>query len=225
MKIKLFIFYISFKILLSEFLDKIIVPSGIKWDSSITYGKPKNGIIDFYYFDNKNKVGTLFKSDEERDEVISKLIFLDDMEYYIKLPNEIDLFIYFNYSATIRNGKNFINIDTLPSRFSYFLSEFSYNQDSLLLIFEEHFADDRELIKNPIIYLLNYPSFSFDGPYLIEPTIENRRMKSIALKDCFIIFFYEEGSQTHTFKIFDFKKKFEKSKIFLFPNLIDTTKL
>ena len=139
MKFKIFLSFISFKLILSQFLDKMLADL-TGGDFSVFYiynaviSKSSNDLINFFfsksYLHSYKREHKLIKIDTYNDEIIAELTLDKSIVYYNELENGITVYIsendQYHHTISFKKGEEFFfeTNFTLPSIFSNFALDF-----------------------------------------------------------------------------------------------------
>ena len=235
MKFKIFLSFISFKLIFSQFLDKMLADlTGGDFSVFEIYNdvisKSGNDLINFFfsksYLHSHKREHKLIKIDTYNDEIIAELTLDKTIVYYNELENGITVYIsendQYHHTISFKKGEEFFfeTNFTLPSIFSNF---YISHKDNLFIIFyggHERIYTNNEEYLYPKILTFKYPYTSLEK----EITVNFKSSKErgiISLKDAYILYYdHDEKNSNITtiFVIFDSNFNFIKTKNISFPD-------
>ena len=217
MRIFLLIFFISFGTFLNQNLNKMI----IKFKSAFTlynlcYDLLKDGIINVYYSEIYSSAlesyvvnNTLFKIDNEKDEIIERTYLSSDtrIEAVKQLQNDIIVIITQQqtfYNVIFKNKETELNsIKGIYISYHHIVST-AYINDLLLVLLNLDVIYETSADPRPIILSIKYP-YSPNYSTIPIDTYNGLSLheKIIPLKDCFILLFYASNKNFYIFKYID----------------------
>ena len=120
----------------------------------------------------------------ETDEIFSYRIMLqDNIKFFKKLSNNVNLYTFSSYSIIEKNEKN----NTI--KYIDYVGSQVYNDNSILIAIK---TDSSVLFKDDInLYLVKEPYKKNSKGITIFSEIPHLSYKLLALKDCFIFILYE----------------------------------
>ena len=219
MKVKLFIFYFSFRILLFQFLDKKFINDKERKELRCNFFVSELNAdkihIYFSYFSNANTF--MLEIDAKNDEIINQKDFLvrpvlhhkqlkDDSYLYITYNKSNNILVFTQSGETINSMIEILGVNLLDKVDSpFYYAGVTYHND-LLIIYGSKFKrsgiyynyGDNYLI----LHILDYPYNSINREIHINYNYSNEELKMISLKDAYVIII-EINKNNHIFKILD----------------------
>ena len=208
MKFKIFLFYISFRLIFSQFLDvnltsDLISRSGFENIYPYFFTKSANELLNVYYVESDSRLNKKYhfiQIDIEKDEITKKELLDKNILYHKQLEDDINVYIsnanfgevFFTKDEEIIFAKN-ISISSLDF--------YATHKDKLFILFDGHISH-RDYY--PKIYTFKYPYTSLDQEIIINYW-NYRFRRIITLKDALILYYDPDNysNVTSTFVILD----------------------
>lgn len=177
---KTLLFFLIYKTIISDFLEKQLVE--YKYLGVYFTELEKNNLMDIYYTDHffffENT--EFIKVDLEKDKVIETKVLSERYDFYAKLNNNLEFILTDNCNVIILEGGR---KHTIPIQDGYYQKlGFAHNSDTCILILTYNFNNIAYYFKHP--YSSFYKNFTNE---LFDRALE--KFKIIPLKDSYLMFY------------------------------------